>query len=56
LRTVDGITEADTIELAVVDAAGLAREGRAAGLTPEPARAIGQTEEHVGSTVVMLRG
>jgi SAM-dependent methyltransferase len=31
-------------------------EARAAGLSPLPARTIGATDDHVGSSVVMLRG
>ena len=34
----------------------LEAEGIAAGLRPEPRRWIGDTDAHVGSTVVMLRG
>ncbi|MEA2149428.1 MAG: hypothetical protein QOD69_1258 [Solirubrobacteraceae bacterium] len=34
----------------------LESEAAAAGLTPLPARWIGETEEHVGSSVVTLRG
>jgi hypothetical protein len=41
----------DRVDHALVDA-----EGRAAGLTPQPPRAIGATAEHVGSSVAMLRG
>ena len=44
------------IELATVTVAGLEAEGRAAGLTPEPALEIPETEEYVGAEVVMLRG
>ena len=47
--------EADVIELARVDVPALEAEGRAAGLTPEPARAIDPTADHVGSEVVLLR-
>jgi SAM-dependent methyltransferase len=47
--------EDDVIELAVLTAASLEAEGRAAGFTPEPARAIPATDEHVGSEVVLLR-
>jgi hypothetical protein len=46
----------DTIELASLTAGQLEAEGVAAGLRPEPRRAIGDTDTHVGSTVVMLRG
>ena len=56
LRTVDGgVPEADVIELAVVDPAGLAAEARAAGLRAVPGERIPPTEEHVGSSVVMFR-
>jgi SAM-dependent methyltransferase len=47
--------EHDVIELDRVGAAQLEREGIAAGLRPEPAREVPSTEDHVGSTVVMLR-
>ncbi|MDX6718614.1 MAG: hypothetical protein QOJ63_868 [Solirubrobacteraceae bacterium] len=46
----------DVIHLDKVDAAQLEREARAAGLWPRAARVIPPTEEHVGTTVVMLRG
>jgi SAM-dependent methyltransferase len=46
----------DSIELLRIDRTRLADEGRAAGLTPAPARRIAETEEHVGSEVVVLRG
>jgi SAM-dependent methyltransferase len=48
-------TEADVIELAVLDPATLAAEARAAGLTPVPGERIPPTGEHVGSSVVMFR-
>ena len=53
----EGLTaeEGDAIELAHVSVAELEQEGRAAGLTPEPARTIAPTAEHVGSEVVLLR-
>ena len=52
-----GVTEEDdVIELATVTADGLEAEGRAAGLTPEPARVIPETADHVGAEVVLLRG
>jgi len=47
--------EADVIELARVSVAALEAEGRAAGLTPEAARIIDPTADHVGSEVVLLR-
>jgi SAM-dependent methyltransferase len=47
--------EDDVIELAHVRVEQLQEEGRAAGLTPEPARTIDPTTEHVGSEVVLLR-
>jgi SAM-dependent methyltransferase len=46
----------DAIELASLTAGELEAEGAAAGLRPEPRRWIGDTDAHVGSTVVMLRG
>ena len=46
----------DTIELAALTAGQLEAEAAAAGLRPEPRRWIGDTDAHVGSTVVMLRG
>ncbi len=48
--------EGDLIELQRLSASVLEAEGAAAGLRPEPARAISATAAHVGSTVVMLRG
>lgn len=39
-----------------LDAATLEREGAAAGFTVLPRRVIAETDEHVGSTVVMLGG
>ena len=47
--------EDDVIDLAVVTVAGLEAEGRAAGFTPEPARDVAATDDHVGSEVVLLR-
>ena len=47
----DNILHLDRVSIAQVE-----REGRDAGLTVLPARAIEQTEEHVGTSVVMLRG
>jgi SAM-dependent methyltransferase len=49
------IEEDDVIELAHLAPEQLEEEGRAAGFTPEPARSIPATEEHVGSEVVLLR-
>jgi SAM-dependent methyltransferase len=46
----------DAIELRQVDRARLVEEGRAAGLEPTPARRIEETDEHVASEVVVLRG
>jgi SAM-dependent methyltransferase len=46
----------DAIELARVSVEGVAAEGRAAGFSPEPARTIPATADHVGSEVVLLRG
>jgi SAM-dependent methyltransferase len=47
--------EDDVIELAELTVARLEAEALAAGFTPEPARVIPATDEHVGSEVVMLR-
>jgi SAM-dependent methyltransferase len=49
-------SEDDTIELRTVSAEGLAEEAEPHGLRAEPPRSIAPTLEHVGSTVVMLRG
>jgi precorrin-6B methylase 2 len=49
-------SEDDLIRLDRLDAATLAEEARATGLCPEAPRRIAETEEHVGSVVVMLRG
>jgi SAM-dependent methyltransferase len=49
-------TAGDAIELAALTASQLEAEGAAAGLRPEPAARIGETDAHVGATVVMLRG
>ncbi|HEY4895358.1 MAG TPA: class I SAM-dependent methyltransferase [Solirubrobacteraceae bacterium] len=47
--------EHDVIELDRLSSAGLAREGRRAGLRPAGVRSIPATDEHVGSEVVLLR-
>ena len=56
--TADGRRSAsdDILHLDRVTVAGIEAEGRAAGLTPMLARILPPTEEHVGTTVVMLRG
>jgi SAM-dependent methyltransferase len=46
----------DVLHLDRVSIAALEAEGRAAGLTPLPARILPPTEEHVATSVVMLRG
>jgi len=46
---------ANAIELDLLDAPGLEREGIQAGFHPERARELPPTHDHVGSTVVMLR-
>jgi SAM-dependent methyltransferase len=46
----------DAIELASLTAAELEAEAAAAGLRAEPRRRIGDTDAHIGSTVVLLRG
>jgi len=48
-------SERNLIELALLSAAELEHEGSQAGLHPEPVREIAPTDEHVASTVVMLR-
>jgi SAM-dependent methyltransferase len=49
-------TEEDVVVLAAVTADGLAAEGAAAGLHPEPPRHVDATADHVGAEVVLLRG
>jgi hypothetical protein len=49
-------SEDDLIELRTVSAEGLAAEAQPHGLVAEPPVEIPPTLEHVGSTVVMLRG
>ncbi len=57
IRRIDGgAPELDVIVLAPLGAAQLEAEGEAAGLRPLPRRTVGATEEHVGSTVVVLGG
>ncbi|MDQ6749627.1 MAG: class I SAM-dependent methyltransferase, partial [Actinomycetota bacterium] len=46
----------DVVCLDELCAADLEREGMAAGFTPLPRRNISPSRDHVGSTVVMLRG
>jgi SAM-dependent methyltransferase len=47
--------ERSVIELDRLARRTLEREARRAGLRPEPAREVAPTEDHAGSTVVMLR-
>jgi hypothetical protein len=47
----DDVLHLDRVTLERVEA-----EGRAAGLEVLPRRVIGETEEHVGTSVVLLRG
>ena len=49
-------SEDDVIELRTLDAETLAAEAEPHGLHAEPPLEIPPTHEHVGSTVVMLRG
>jgi len=49
------LRERDAIELDRVDVRTIEREGRAAGLRAAPAVEVAATDEHTGSTVVMLR-
>jgi SAM-dependent methyltransferase len=46
----------DEIRLDLVPAGTLEAEARAAGLTVLPRRAVAETDDHVGSEVVVLRG
>jgi hypothetical protein len=45
----------DVVRLGHLSASELEREAQAAGLNPEPRRQIAPTDEHVGSTVVVVR-
>jgi hypothetical protein len=58
ILTADGRRSAsdNILHLDKVTVAELEDEGRAAGLTPLPSRILPPTEEHVGTSVVMLRG
>lgn len=58
ILTADGRRSAsdDILHLDRVDIAGVEAEGLAAGLQPLPARLVPATEEHVATSVVMLRG
>jgi len=58
ILTADGRRSAsdDRLHLDKVTIAELEDEGRAAGLTPLPGRILPPTEEHVGASVVLLRG
>jgi SAM-dependent methyltransferase len=49
-------SEDDAVTLCTLSARDLEVEGRAAGLAPEPPRWIAETDAHLGSTVVLLRG
>ena len=55
-RGAERIVEQDAIDLHRVTPRELQRSARAAGWTPEPSRTIPATAEHVGATVVLLRG
>ncbi len=50
----EGLAERNVIELDTVTVAALLREGAETGLQPQPTRELGATDEHVGSSVVML--
>ncbi len=49
------VVEHNVVELDRVSAGELEREATTSGLRPEPAREIPSTDDHVGSTVVILR-
>jgi SAM-dependent methyltransferase len=51
----DTVEELNIVELDRVSPSELQHEATVAGLSPEPAREIPSTADHVGSTVVMLR-
>jgi hypothetical protein len=51
-RTASG----DVVHLDKVDAAQVEAQALAAGLWPRAGRVIAPTQEHVGTTVVLLRG
>jgi SAM-dependent methyltransferase len=51
----EGLAERDVIELDTVSVAALLQEGAEAGLQLQPTRELPPTDEHVGSSVVMLR-
>jgi SAM-dependent methyltransferase len=51
----EGLAERNVIELDTVTVSALLHEGADAGLEPQPTRELGATDEHVGSSVVMLR-
>ncbi|HEY2182068.1 MAG TPA: class I SAM-dependent methyltransferase [Solirubrobacteraceae bacterium] len=54
-RAVDVDVERDLIELDRVSVAMLRRDARAAGLRPEPIITVEATDEHIGSSVVVMR-
>jgi SAM-dependent methyltransferase len=54
-RSIEPPIEHCVIELARLSARSLQREASAVGLRAEPPREVAPTEDHVGSTVVMLR-
>jgi SAM-dependent methyltransferase len=58
LTAPDGTTssEDDTVTLTTLSAVDLEAEGRASGFVAEDAHAVEETDAHMGSTVVMLRG
>jgi hypothetical protein len=58
IRTADGRLSAsdDVLHLDRVSIDDVEAEGQAAGMTPLLARIVPPTEEHVGTSVVMLRG
>jgi hypothetical protein len=54
-RHSDVDVERDVIELDRVSVAMLRRDARAAGLRAEPVVTVAATDEHVGSSVVVMR-
>jgi len=54
-RCLEGQCERSVVKLQRLGVRQLQREGRAAGLSVEPVREVRATDDHTGSTVVMLR-
>jgi SAM-dependent methyltransferase len=55
VESVHALRETNVVELDRLTATQLEREGLVAGLSPQATREVAPTEDHVGSTVVVLR-